>query len=98
MLTPAEVHQQHVDRVKYAREAFSKVLGENPERKTIVGKYEAHNYVHLKAVLEEADELCPKAADTIRWFLWWAVLDAQRMSFLTEHFKNEPQTQTETSE
>jgi hypothetical protein len=87
MLTPAEIHQQHKQKADHAREAFHEVLGPKPKRKMTVGKHEAQNYVNLKNVIAEADEKCPKAADTIRWILWHDVLEADRMAFLTEHFE-----------
>lgn len=79
------------DAIKSFREAeentrarHNSVLAKRPDRKPTVGKHEARNYVHLEAVLAEADEKCPKAADTIRWFLWHEIVDAQWYMHMVE--------------
>ena len=59
------------------REGNNSVIRADVGRKVTVGKHEAHNYAHLKAVIAEADEACPRAADTIRWLLWHEIVDAQ---------------------
>lgn len=65
------------DKESSVRLGNNSVLSEAVGRKMTVGKHEAHNLVHLKRVLAEADEVCPWAADTIRWLLWHEILDAQ---------------------
>lgn len=80
VLPPEEMHKQHRMMVDSAKKAFEEVVGDQSGRKMTVGKHEACNHVHLRSVLEEADEKCPRASDTIRWLLWHNVLHAQRMS------------------
>lgn len=57
-------------------------------RKPTVGKHEAGNHVHLRNVLAEADEACPRAADTIRWLIWHKVVDAQWAMHMVEMIKS----------
>lgn len=77
---------QHQKAVENARRKLNWILDEVPKSKMTVGKYEAVNLVHLKQVLVEADETCPRAADTIRWLIWHNVIDTQRMQFLAETY------------
>lgn len=84
MLTVEQIHDQHMQQVESARKAFREVLGDKPAIKPTVGKHEAHNYVRLKQVLAEAWEKCPDAASVICWFLWWDVLEAQRLAMLSD--------------
>ncbi len=77
------------------RERHNAIIGIKPDRAVTVGKHEARNVVHLGAVLAEADEVCPRAADTIRWLLWHEILDAQWAMHMVEMIetvdhKNEP--------
>ena len=80
MLSSDEMQKQHRMAVEAARDRFKTVVGDHAGQAVTVGKHEAMNYVHLKTVIAEADELCPRAADTLRWFLWHDVLEAQRMA------------------
>jgi hypothetical protein len=66
------------------RDALAAVLAERPEGPALVGKHEAKNWVHLRAVIAEAQETCPRAAETIRWLLWHDVLYAQRVLMIAE--------------
>lgn len=70
------------------REALSKVLADRPAGPAIVGKHEATNWAHLRAVISEAQEACPRSAETIRWLLWHRVLDAQRVMQLADNIKS----------
>lgn len=76
-MTPAEALKSFRDVEQSTRETYNSIIGIKPDRKAIVGKHEARNHVHLAAVLKEADKVCPRAADTIRWLLWHEILDAQ---------------------
>ncbi|MEO0782530.1 MAG: hypothetical protein AAFZ46_12280 [Pseudomonadota bacterium] len=66
------------------RTRHNAVINIKPDRPATVGKHEARNYVHLSAVLKEADEACPRAADTIRWLLWHEIVDAQWAMYMVE--------------
>lgn len=79
-----ELRRLHREAVAAAEEAYNAVVGGDSGRKMTVGKHEAKNHAHLKSVLEEADEVCPKAADTIRWLIWHGVLKAQQMASFVE--------------
>lgn len=68
---------------------YNHLLSKFPKRKSTVGKHEAQNYIHLEKVLEEADQSCPKAADTIRWLLWHDILDAQWYMHMAEMLKDD---------
>lgn len=72
------------------REGLEAVLGSNPERAPTVRKYEAKHWAHLKEVVAIADDECPRAADTIRWLLWWTVSHSQRMVLMADDIKEEP--------
>lgn len=76
---------------KDARRRCKRVTDKNPDRASTVGKYEARNYVHIDSVIAEADELCPRAADTIRWLIWHEVLDAQWAMHMVEMIEEDPQ-------
>ncbi len=67
-----------------ARERGNRIISAKPDRKNTVGKHEARNYVHLEAVLAEADQACPRAADTIRWLIWHGIVDAQWYMHMAE--------------
>lgn len=69
---------------KSTRDRHNAIIGMKPDRPATVGKHEARNYAHLEAVLKEADEKCPRAADTIRWLLWHEILDAQWAMHMVE--------------
>lgn len=69
------------------RESLREVLAERPEGPVVVGKHEAKNWTHLRGVIAEAQETCPRAAETIRWLLWHGVLDAQRVMMLADEIK-----------
>lgn len=84
MLTTRELIQHFRDRERDVREGSNAVLKTSQGRKVVVGKHEAQNYAHLERVLSEADEACPRAADTIRWLLWHKVLDAQWYMYMAE--------------
>lgn len=77
MIEPIQMLDQHKMREDSARATLS-AIG-RPDRPMTVGKHEAGNHVHLQRVLAEADQTCPRAADTIRWLIWHDVLDAQIM-------------------
>lgn len=68
----------------FDRERLNEVLGSQPDRPTTVGKHEAKSWVHLRAVIAEADDACPRAADTIRWLLWHDLLSQQRIRLMSE--------------
>ncbi len=72
-----------------ARELCKVVLADKPNRAVTVGKHTARNHVHITSVLAEADEKCPRAADTIRWLIWHEVLDAQWSMHMLEMLKPE---------
>jgi len=67
-----------------ARKRGNTVLRDAAKKTSTVGKHEARNYVHLAQVLAEADEACPRAADTIRWLIWHEILDAQWAMHMVE--------------
>ncbi|MEO1108299.1 MAG: hypothetical protein AAFX90_10285 [Pseudomonadota bacterium] len=77
MYSVQEMIDQHKQREDGARETLI-AIGKS-DRPMTVGKHEAKNHNHLKSVLAEADEVCPRAADTIRWLFWHECLDAQLM-------------------
>ena len=83
-MTPAEVLKSFRDVEQSTRALHNAIIGIKPDRKGTVGKHEARNYAHLEAVLKEADEACPRAADTIRWLLWHEILDAQWYMHMVE--------------
>ncbi|MGC1494193.1 MAG: hypothetical protein WA790_00180 [Sulfitobacter sp.] len=83
-MTPAEALKSFRDVEQGTRERHNAIICIKPDRKATVGKHEARNYVHLEAVLKEADETCPRAADTIRWLLWHEILDAQWAMHMVE--------------
>lgn len=83
-MTPTEVIKSFREGEQNARDRHNAVIGIKPDRKATVGKHEARNYVHLSAVLKEADKTCPRAADTIRWLLWHEVVDAQWAMHMVE--------------
>lgn len=58
-----------------------------------VGKHEACNYAHLRAVIEEARETCPRAADTIVWLLWHRSLRSVRNLNVGEHLLGDDNNQ-----
>lgn len=62
-----------------ARETYKEVVGSDVGRTMTVSKHVATNHVHLRNVIAEADEQCPRAADTIRWMLWHNVLRVNRI-------------------
>ena len=62
-----------------ARDGLKEVIDARPEGAAVVGKYEATNYGHLRSVIAEADEACPRAAETLRWLLWHNVMDITRI-------------------
>jgi hypothetical protein len=66
------------------RDGLTQVLAERPDGPAMVGKHEAKNWAHLRAVIAEAQDACPRAAETIRWLLWHGVLDAQRVMLMAE--------------
>ena len=66
------------------RNRHNVITGIKPNRPATVGKHEARNHVHLECVIAEADEHCPRAADTIRWLLWHEILDAQWAMHMVE--------------
>lgn len=67
-----------------ARNRGNAVIRDAAKKTSTVGKHEARNYAHLRAVLEEADKSCPRAADTIRWLIWHEILDAQWAMHMVE--------------
>ena len=69
-----------------ARETYKEVVGSDVGRTMTVSKHVASNHVHLRNVIAEADEQCPRAADTIRWMLWHNVLRVNRIAnMVTDH-------------
>lgn len=70
------------------REGLAQVLADRPDGPAVVGKHEAKNWVHLRAVISEAQDACPRAAETIRWLLWHGVLDAQRVMLMAEDIES----------
>lgn len=89
-ITEAQMLDQHKMQEENARARLS-AIG-RPDRPMTVGKHEASNHVHLQRVLAEADEACPRAADTIRWLLWHDVLDAQMMRSMARHAYSSKET------
>lgn len=83
-MNSAELVSSFTDREAHSRERYNHILSKFPDRKPTVGKHEAQNFVHLEAVLAEADKTCPRAADTIRWLLWHDILDAQWYMHMAE--------------
>ncbi|WP_020042145.1 hypothetical protein [Salipiger mucosus] len=71
------------------REGLEAVVDARPEGPAIVGKHQARNYTHLKAVIAEADEACPRAAETIRWLIWHSVLDLVRMKQIADDLEED---------
>lgn len=90
-MTPSEALKSFRDVEQNTRERNNAIIGIQPDRKATVGKHEARNHVHLSAVLKEADETCPRAADTIRWLLWHDILDAQWAMHMVEMIESEEQ-------
>ncbi|NDV51525.1 hypothetical protein [Salipiger sp. PrR003] len=77
-------HAEHKDTAKRYRERLEFVLdGKMTKEKVTVRKHEAVHPITLKSVYEEALEKCPRAADTILWLLWHAILDENRYAMLT---------------
>lgn len=74
--------EQHQKLVETARRRLDLILNEVPGNEMTVDKHEAETLEHLKQILTEADETCPRAADTIRWLIWHNVLEANRMQNL----------------
>jgi hypothetical protein len=72
-----------------ARGDLAKALADRPAGPTAVGKHEAKNWTHLRTVISEAQDACPRAAETIRWLLWHSVLDAQRIMMIAEDIEQE---------
>ena len=66
----------------YEAETFYAVVGTYVGRKMTVGRDEAHNHVHLRGVIAEADKLCPRAADTIRRLLWRSAHNARQAELI----------------
>ena len=91
-MTPAEAIKSFRAVEQNTRERHNAIIGTKPDRKVTVGKHEARNYVHLEAVLKEADETCPRAADTIRWLLWHEILDAQWAMHMVEMIESMEQS------
>lgn len=90
-MTVAELVKSFTERESRTRLGNNSVISEAFGRSTTVGKHEAHNFVHLKRVLAEADEACPRAADTIRWLLWHEIVDAQWYMHMAEMLERETQ-------
>lgn len=76
-MKPSEALDAFRNAEQNARDRYNPILANFPDRKPVVGKHEARNHVHLEETLAEADEKCPRAADTIRWLLWHDIVDAQ---------------------
>lgn len=92
-MTPSEAIKSFRGVEKNTRDRNNAIIGIKPDRKVTVGKHEARNYAHLSAVLKEADDACPRAADTIRWLLWHEILDAQWAMHMVEMIESkEPKT------
>ncbi|CAM3780968.1 hypothetical protein [Litorimonas haliclonae] len=89
-LSPTEMHEQIQRRLESAQEGLSRIMPKAKERKLTVGKYEASNWTHLEQVLSDADESCPRAADTIRWLIWWKALDLQTLAYLLSDVESSP--------
>ncbi|MCC4298404.1 hypothetical protein [Aurantimonas coralicida] len=84
-MTPAEQMLDFLrEEYEHDRSGFAAVVPKGT-RTPSVGKHEACNYVHLRAVIEEAREACPRAADTIIWLLWHRSLRSTRNLTVGKH-------------
>ena len=89
MLTVVQLIDHFKSREKDTREGNNLVISSAVGKPTTVGKHEARNRKHLASVLAEADQSCPRAADTIRWLLWHEIIDAQWYMHMAEMLKDE---------